>query len=336
MRRRLVPALCDVRSVTFALVALLTLPSLLGAQSSCPTIDTMPPFAWCRVERRPVLRPGNPIPSFPLSLQSAQLEGEVRLELVVDDNGEVEPANFHLLGASHDLFVEAVRQSVRAWRFEPAERDGQWVPVRLALEVDFLLPPADSIPRRELTQIDSMRGGLRIRTGWEAIPYDSAATADSAAVYAIVANALRTLAPVNDASGSVCLTWRRASALELPLQVLSALGAAGSSMRFSSACVSADGMIMQQGSVRGSAMRSARGSRGGNSYRRPLVAPRSPIDIDPLRVEIADLRPWASDVYTFRGYLARGANSWTYQCDARRVDAMGEWQTRCRRAFPTS
>jgi TonB family protein len=349
MRCRFVPDLRDVRSVTSALFAAIALPSLLGAQSSCPTVDTTPPFAWCRVERRPVPRSGNSIPSFPVSLQSAQLEGEVRLELVVNEDGEVDPASMHLLAASHDLFVDAVRKSVLAWRFEPAERDGRWVPVELAVEVDFLLPPADSIPWREITRIDSTRTGLRIRTGWESVPYDSTAASDSTAIHTIVATALRALAPMNDASGAVCLTWRRPSGTELPPAVVAALSAGSAPLRSSSSCeptfgsmiaqqgsVMQQGAVMQQGSVtqQGAARRTrgTHGSRGGgNAYRRPLVAPRSPIDIDPLRVEISDLRPWAPDVYVFRGNLSRGINGWTYQCDARRANTSATWQTRCRR-----
>ena len=338
MRCRFVPDLRDVRSVTSALFAAIAFPSLLGAQSSCPTVDTTPPFAWCRVERRPVLRPGNSIPSFPVSLQSAQLEGEVRLELVVNEDGEIDPASMHLLAASHDLFADAVRKSVLAWRFEPAEREGRWVPVQFAVEVDFLLPPADSIPWREITRIDSTRSGLQIRTGWESIPYDSTAAADSTAIYAIVASALRALAPSSDASGAVCLTWRRSSGTSLPLPVVAALGTSSALRRSSATCepafesmIAQQGSVMQQGGVRHTiGTRSSRG--GGNAYRRPLVAPRSPIDIAPLRVEISDLRPWAPDVYTFRGNLSRGINGWTYQCDARRTDATAAWQTRCRRA----
>src|SRR4029078_13661155 len=164
------------------------------------------------------------MPSFPVSLQSAQLEGEVRLELVVNEDGEIDPASIRLLAASHYLFADAVRKSALAWRFEPAERDGQWVPVQFAVEVDFLLPPANSIPWREITRIDSTRSGLRIRTGWESIPYDSTAVADSTAIYAIVASALRTLAPSSDASCAVCLTYRGRGGMAFPWPVVMSLG----------------------------------------------------------------------------------------------------------------
>jgi TonB family protein len=302
------------------LALLAALPSVLRAQSSCPAVDTVPPFAWCRVERRPVPRAENVIPSFPLALQTAQVEGEVRLELVVNENGEVEPASIELLRASHELFAETVRRAVQSWRFEPAEREGQWVKVRLALDVDFLLPPADSVPRREMTRIDSTNGGLRIRTGWESIPYEPGVAADSVAVYVIVANALRALAPANDASGAVCLAWRRARDLDLPPEVMTALSAAGSPLRYGAMCTAPEGTIVQQGASHG------------ESFRRPRVVQRSPVSIDPLRVEIGDVRPWAPDVYTFRGNLSRGTNGWTYQCDARRIGTNAEWQTRCRRA----
>jgi periplasmic protein TonB len=61
--------------------------------------------------------------------------GAVTLRLVVNRDGV--PEEVHIvnpLGAGLD--VNAVR-AVEKWRFQPAEKEGQPVAVRIAVEVDF-------------------------------------------------------------------------------------------------------------------------------------------------------------------------------------------------------
>ncbi|HJQ21306.1 MAG TPA: energy transducer TonB [Gemmatimonadaceae bacterium] len=80
-----------------------------------------------QVEKQVAPAPGNPAPRYPDMLRSANVEGEVLVQFVVDTNGRADMSQFKVLKSSHDLFTNAVKQALSAMRFYPAEIGGRKV-----------------------------------------------------------------------------------------------------------------------------------------------------------------------------------------------------------------
>src|SRR3954471_14194420 len=80
-----------------------------------------------QVEKQVAPAPGNPGPRYPDMLRSANVEGEVLVQFVVDTTGRVEMSQFKVLKTSHDLFTNAVKQALTGMRFYPAEIGGRKV-----------------------------------------------------------------------------------------------------------------------------------------------------------------------------------------------------------------
>jgi periplasmic protein TonB len=68
-----------------------------------------------------------PAPRYPDMLRSANVEGEVLAQFVVDTTGRADMSTFKVLKTSHDLFTNAVRQSLPQYRFLAAEIGGKRV-----------------------------------------------------------------------------------------------------------------------------------------------------------------------------------------------------------------
>jgi|SRR5213593_2684055 len=80
-----------------------------------------------QVEKQVAPAPGNPPPRYPDMLRSANVEGEVLAQFVVDTTGRVDMSQFKVLKSSHDLFTSAVRQHLTVSRYYPAEIGGRKV-----------------------------------------------------------------------------------------------------------------------------------------------------------------------------------------------------------------
>jgi protein TonB len=80
-----------------------------------------------QVEKQVAPTPGNPQPRYPDMLRSANVEGEVLVQFVVDTTGRAEMGTFKVLKSSHDLFTNSVKQALAAMRFYPAEIGGRKV-----------------------------------------------------------------------------------------------------------------------------------------------------------------------------------------------------------------
>ena len=87
------------------------------------------------VEKAAMPRSGNPAPAYPTALRSAQIEGTVLAQFVVDTAGRAEPASISFRHASHPLFADAVRRALLASRYLPAVVNGR--PVRQLVEQRF-------------------------------------------------------------------------------------------------------------------------------------------------------------------------------------------------------
>ncbi|WP_407659986.1 TonB family protein [Hyalangium gracile] len=76
--------------------------------------------------------------SYPRELATEQVTGTVRLELLLDEAGEVESAT--LVEGPHPLLDDAALHAAMGLRFTPALLDGQPVPVRIGFEYRFEAP----------------------------------------------------------------------------------------------------------------------------------------------------------------------------------------------------
>lgn len=79
-----------------------------------------------------------PPPIFPAEARKARLSGTVLLLVEIDEHGR--PLTINLRKTSgHAILDTAALRAVRAWRFEPARRDGRPVDARLEIPVRFAL-----------------------------------------------------------------------------------------------------------------------------------------------------------------------------------------------------
>ena len=95
-----------------------------GVAGGTPTDQPLFEF---QVEKPALTKEGNPQPKYPSMLQSANVEGEVLVQFVVDTSGKAEMSTFKILKASNDLFAQEVRRVLPFYRFYPAEAGGRKV-----------------------------------------------------------------------------------------------------------------------------------------------------------------------------------------------------------------
>ena len=87
------------------------------------------------VDKAAAPRPGNPSPVYPSALRSAQIEGSVVAQFIVDTLGRAEPNSITFTEVSQAQFAEAVRQALLRSRYLPAMVSGR--PVRQLVEQRF-------------------------------------------------------------------------------------------------------------------------------------------------------------------------------------------------------
>ncbi len=98
------------------------------------------PYFEFQVEKQVQSIPGKgPQLRYPDMLRSANVEGEVLAQFVVDTTGKVEIAGLKILKSSHDLFTNAVRQALGAARYYPAEIGGRKVKQLVQQPFNFTL-----------------------------------------------------------------------------------------------------------------------------------------------------------------------------------------------------
>lgn len=83
--------------------------------------------------------PGNSAPRYPDMLRSANVEGEVLAQFVMDTLGHADMSTFRVLKSTHDLFTAAVRGSLPTMNFYPAEVNGRKVKQLVQMPFQFSL-----------------------------------------------------------------------------------------------------------------------------------------------------------------------------------------------------
>ena len=91
-----------------------------------PVSDNNTYFSF-QVEKQAAQAPGSPTPTYPQTLQSAGIEGEVDAQFVVDTTGRADISTLKIEKSTNDLFTAAVRAALPRMRFYPAEIGGKKV-----------------------------------------------------------------------------------------------------------------------------------------------------------------------------------------------------------------
>jgi periplasmic protein TonB len=94
---------------------------------TAPPVNTDQPYFEFQVEKQVSQVPGSGNLRYPEMLKSANIEGEVLAQFVVDTTGRYEPGTFKSLKSSHDLFTAAVKNALPNMKFYPAEVGGRKV-----------------------------------------------------------------------------------------------------------------------------------------------------------------------------------------------------------------
>ena len=63
-------------------------------------------------------------PAYPAAMRSAGIEGEVKAQFIVNENGRADVSSLRIVSSTSDQFSEAVRQALPRMRFKPAELRG--------------------------------------------------------------------------------------------------------------------------------------------------------------------------------------------------------------------
>jgi periplasmic protein TonB len=103
-----------------------------------PVNDNQTYFEF-QVEKQAAGVPSNPRPRYPDMLRSANVEGEVLAQFVVDTTGRADMSTFKVLKSTHDLFVQSVKAVLPNMKFYPAEVGGRKVKQLVQMPFQFAL-----------------------------------------------------------------------------------------------------------------------------------------------------------------------------------------------------
>lgn len=92
-----------------------------------------------QVTKAVTVAPGNASPRYPDSLRTANVEGQVLLQFVVDTSGRPDMSQFKVLKSSHELFTAAVHNALPMMKFNPAELNGRRVKQLVQMPFQFNL-----------------------------------------------------------------------------------------------------------------------------------------------------------------------------------------------------
>lgn len=85
-------------------------------------------------------------PAYPPALLERNVEGEVRVQFVVDTTGRIDPRSFRVLEATHVEFADAIRAVVPGMKFKPASMARRRVPQLVEQPFFFRIERTRSTP----------------------------------------------------------------------------------------------------------------------------------------------------------------------------------------------
>jgi protein TonB len=98
-----------------------------GVVGGTAPVNTDQPYFEFQVEKQVQTASNSVQPRYPDMLKSANVEGEVLAQFVVDTTGRAEMNTFKVLKSSHELFTQAVKNALGNMKFYPAEIGGRKV-----------------------------------------------------------------------------------------------------------------------------------------------------------------------------------------------------------------
>jgi protein TonB len=110
-----------------------------GVVGGTAPVNTEQAYFEFQVEKQVAPASGNPTPRYPDMLRSANVEGEVLAQFVVDTTGRADMSTFKILKSSHDLFTNSVRSVLPNMRFYAAEIGGRKVKQLVQMPFQFAL-----------------------------------------------------------------------------------------------------------------------------------------------------------------------------------------------------
>src|SRR3954462_9438175 len=113
-----------------------------GGTPAAPVNENQTYFEF-QVEKQVSGVPGNPPPRYPDMLRSANVEGEVLAQFVVDTTGRADMSTFKVLKTTHDLFTNAVKSALPNMKFYPAEVGGKKVKQLVQMPFQFNLTKSE-------------------------------------------------------------------------------------------------------------------------------------------------------------------------------------------------
>jgi protein TonB len=117
-------------------------PAVAAPPEASPVVLVTPPPPAGPLDANKVDKPPReavcPSPSYPRLLRRRGASGSVQVQMLIGATGRVERVSV-LSNEGSDLFVEAVTDTVRGWRFTPAEHNGKAVSVRASKRFTFQL-----------------------------------------------------------------------------------------------------------------------------------------------------------------------------------------------------
>jgi protein TonB len=111
--------------------------SSMSTSTPANMVDDEAFAAYQRVTKdmKPPKATKSPDPDFPVIPVDAEPRGVVVMLIGITAKGHVGPV--HVLRASNDAFQQSAVSTVKTWRFSPAKKDGNAVPVQVTVEMKF-------------------------------------------------------------------------------------------------------------------------------------------------------------------------------------------------------
>lgn len=110
---------------------------IVGAQSQAVNQNQV--FYDFQVDKQVSECPGNPSPRYPDMLRTADVEGEVVAQFVVDTTGRADMSEFRVIKSTHNLFTNAVKVTLPQMKFYAAQASGQRVRQLVQMPFQFTL-----------------------------------------------------------------------------------------------------------------------------------------------------------------------------------------------------